>query len=307
MKTHALYPLTFHPIYRDYLWGGQRIAQRFNRANTPTPCAESWEVSGLDGAESIVAYGPFEGIGLGTLAQTFGSDLTGTKAPHPEVFPLLIKLLDAQTILSAQVHPDAAFAQKHGTRQKHEMVYLLESQPKSTLLAGLTPGATLKTLADHLISHEPHEGDVFDITPGLAHALGAGNLYYEVQQANNTTFRVHDWGRGRELHLKEAQEAIHWKATTTRLPAPKNSPRALQPRLITPDFTFATLNLQRTKTLHTTAQSFMIFFCVSGKTTLEHHGPRPLTLLPGDTVLLPPNQIATLHPLSPSQLLLTTL
>ena len=164
MKTHSLYPLMFRPQYRDYIWGGDAIATRYNRANTPRPCAESWEICGLPGHESIVTNGPFEGVDLGKLTQTFGRDLIGTKAPDPEHFPLLIKILDVHSRLSVQVHPDAEAAKVIGGNPKHEMWYVLDAAPNAMLWAGLRPNADLTNLAEtSLVSHVTHPGEVYDI------------------------------------------------------------------------------------------------------------------------------------------------
>lgn len=307
MKTHPLYPLTFRPQYRDHLWGGDAIATRYNRANTPRPCAESWEVSGLPGAESVVTNGPFEGIGLGTLTQTFGRDLVGAKAPHPEIFPLLTKILDVHDRLSVQVHPDAVTARALGGAPKHECWFLLDAAPKAKLWAGLQPDADLDALGDDaLVAHPTQPGDVFDVPPGLVHAIGPGNLVYEVQQPSDTTLRVHDWGRGRPTQPEAARQAIKPALQTAPLRA-KPTKRDLCPRLTTPDFALATLTLTHGRTLHTTAQSLMILFCAEGKATLEHEGPHPITLLPGDSVLIPARQNVSLHPLAPTRLLVTTL
>lgn len=289
MKTHALYPLTFHPLYRDDSWGGQRIAQRFNRANTPTPCSESVEISGLEGMESIVAYGPFEGIGLGTLAQTFGRDLTGSKAPNPEVFPLLIKLLDTRSAPPPLVLPEGSPA----------LLYLIDALPRATLSAGLAPNAPSTNLQNHLIAHPTRPGDLFPLPAGLLHGLGAGNLIYAVRRTDQPNVCLYP--------SPEATKALKRNASVTPLPAPERSARSLLPRWSSPEFSFATLHLQRPRSIGTTEHSCMLIFCAAGKTTLEHHGPRPLTLLPGDSVLLPPNQLATFQPLAPSLLLLTTL
>ena len=307
MKTHPLYPLTFRPQYRDHLWGGDAIATRYNRANTPRPCAESWEVSGLPGAESVVTNGPFEGIGLGTLTQTFGRDLVGAKAPHPEIFPLLTKILDVHDRLSVQVHPDAVTARALGGAPKHECWFLLDAAPGAKLWAGLQPDADLDALGDDaLVAHPTQPGDVFDVPPGLVHAIGPGNLVYEVQQPSDTTLRVHDWGRGRPTQPEAARQAIKPALQTAPLRA-KPTKRDLCPRLTTPDFALATLTLTHGRTLHTTAQSLMILFCAEGKATLEHEGPHPITLLPGDSVLVPARQNVSLHPLAPTRLLVTTL
>ena len=307
MKTHPLYPLMFRPQYRDYIWGGDAIATRYNRANTPRPCAESWEICGLPGSESIVTNGPFEGIGLGKLTQTFGRDLVGAKARDPECFPLLIKILDVRSRLSVQVHPDAEAAKTLGGMPKHEMWYILDTAPNATLWAGLRPHADLAALDEaSLVAYATHPGEVFDVPPGLVHCIGPGNLLYEVQQPSDTTLRVHDWGRGRPTQPEAARVAIHRDLQTAPLPPP-SSKRDLCPRLATPDFDFATLSLTRSRTLHTTDQSLMILFCAEGKTTLEHDGPHPLTLMPGDSVLIPARQTVFLHPFTSTKLLITSL
>lgn len=307
MKTHPLYPLTFHPQYRDCLWGGDAIATRYNRANTPRPCAESWEVSALPGAESVVANGPFEGIGLGQLTEVFGRELLGAKAPDPATFPFLVKILDVHDRLSVQVHPGAEDAKALGCAPKHEMWYVLASEPGAALWAGVRPGADLARLAEEdLVAYPTAEGDVFDIPPGLIHASGPGNLIYEVQQPSDATFRIHDWGRGRPIQPEQARRVARPGLCARQFP-PVASKRDLCPRLQTPDFSFATLHLLRERTLHTTEQSLMLLFCALGKATLEHEGPHPLTLLPGDSVLLPPRQTVYLQPLAPTRLLLTTL
>ncbi len=301
MKTHPLYPLMFRPQYKEYAWGGQTIAERFNRANTPHTCAESWELSALPEADSIITNGAFEGTPLSALVQTFGTDLVGTAAPNSETFPLLIKLLDVHTRRSVKVHP------AQGPAAKHKMWYLLGAQPDACVWAGATPGATLETLPEHLIAFPTRPEEVFDIPAGMVHCLGAGNLIFEVQQAHTMAYRLHDWGQGHPLHCNEARDAIRWELATQALPAPQQRHRDLSMRLATADFTFATLHLERERRLHTTAQSFMVLFCTRGKTTLGHAGPHPLTLLPGDLVLVPPKQQMTLHPLMKTHLLITTL
>ena len=307
MKTHPLYPLTFRPQYRDALWGGEAIATRYNRANTPRPCSESWEISALPGAESIVTNGPFEGVGLARLTEVFGRDLLGAKARDPGRFPLLVKILDAADRLSVQVHPDAATAQALGGLAKHEMWFVLEASPDTRVWAGVRPGADLTQRSEApLVAHPVVPGDVLDIPPGLAHAAGPKCLIYEVQTPSDTTFRLHDWGRDRPIQPEAARAALRPDLRAETLHAPRTT-RELVPRLTTPDFAFATLRLDRERTLHTTGQSLMILFCASGKTTLEHDGPHPLTLLPGDSVLVPPSQTIYLHPLAPTRLLVTTL
>ena len=309
MKMHPLYPLTFHPQYKDTFWGGNAIAEAFNRPHTPTPCAESWELCGLADASSVVAHGAFEGTTLCELVQAFGRDLLGTKAPNADLFPLLFKLVDARQRCSLQVHPNDAIATRLGVLPKHELWYILKTFGEAEVWAGAMPGPEhLDGLANRVYRHPAHEGDVFDIPAGLVHAIGGGNLIFEVQQSSSAAYRIDDWGHGRELHLEQAQASLNWQATPGIYPEKATIGRDLKPRVVTPHFTFATLDLRRVRSLRTTSHSFMVLFCATGKTTLGHDGPFPLTLLPGDLVLVPPQMCITLHPLAEeTRLLVTTL
>ena len=307
MRAHALYPLVFHPVYRTAVWGGEAIARRYNRANTPEHCAESWELSALPGAESVVVNGPFEGVGLAELTQRFGRDLLGRQAPEPDRFPLLIKILDAAAALSIQVHPDARAAACLGTRPKHEMWNVLHAEPGAQVWAGLTPGTTAETAREHLVPYASHTGDLFDLPPGLVHAIGPGNLIYEVQEASPAAYRLDDWGRGRPLHLEAARQAVRPELAVRYVPAETEREGRLTVRLRTPAFSFATFLCRRMRTLHTTDQSFMVLFCAEGKMRVAHCGPHPITLLPGDSLFIPPRQQVVLHPFSAARLLLTTL
>ena len=133
--------LTFKPIYKDYIWGGRKIAAQYRRRDVPERCAEAWEISGRSEAPSIVASGEFEGRGLDELAAEFGEELTGTAAQNPAKFPLLFKLIDANDPLSLQVHPSNTNAAKNGGEPKTEMWYVLGAAPGACLYAGLNADA----------------------------------------------------------------------------------------------------------------------------------------------------------------------
>lgn len=305
MKLHPLYPFLFHSLYRTTPWGGDTIATHYNRASIPAHCGESWELSAFPGMDSVVTNGAFEGHTLSELTSVFGSELTGTCAPNPEFFPLLIKVLDVRENLSVQVHPDAEAAEKLDAVPKHELWYILKSDPGSCVWAGQTTPGPLAEIRSRLVKHHVTIGDVIDIPAGTVHAIGAGNLVYEVQQASVDGYRIDDWGRDRNLHLDSAELAIRETKVLHQPETP--SSREMLPRFTSPDFTFATLTLNRQRTLHTGAQSFMTLFCEQGKVILSHTGPVPLTLLPGDMAFVPPRYEVSLRPLAPSKLLLTSL
>ena len=218
-------PLTFKPVYKDYIWGGDRLSAHFHRTGTPTPCAESWEISAHPDGTSIVAQGKYAGRSLPDLATEFGVALTGTKTPDPARFPLLFKLIDARDKLSVQVHPNNANAALTQGEPKTEMWYVLDRLQGSSLYAGLREGVTPELLraalvdgtADKCLTEvQVNPGDAIFIPGGLVHAIGDGCLIYEVQQNSNTTYRLYDWnrvgadGKPRPLHIEESFKTIEW-------------------------------------------------------------------------------------------------
>jgi mannose-6-phosphate isomerase len=218
-------PLTFKPVYKDYIWGGDRLSKKFHRTGTPTPCAESWEISAHPDGTSIVSQGKYAGRSLPDLASEFGVALIGTKTPDPTRFPLLFKLIDARDKLSVQVHPNNANAALTHGEPKTEMWYVLDRVQGSSLYAGLREGATPELLraalvdgtADKCLTEvQVNPGDAIFIPGGLVHAIGDGCLIYEVQQNSNTTYRLYDWnrvgadGKPRPLHIEESFKTIDW-------------------------------------------------------------------------------------------------
>jgi mannose-6-phosphate isomerase len=218
-------PLTFNPVYKDYIWGGDRLSRQFHRDGTPTPCAESWEISAHPDGASIVAQGKYAGRSLPDLASEFGVALMGTKTPDPTRFPLLFKLIDARDKLSVQVHPNNANAALTHGEPKTEMWCVLDRVQGSSLYAGLCEGTTPELLraaladgtADKCLTEmKVNPGDAIFIPGGLVHAIGDGCLIYEVQQNSNTTYRLYDWNRvgadgtPRPLHIEESFKTIEW-------------------------------------------------------------------------------------------------
>ena len=218
-------PLTFKPVYKDYIWGGDRLATHFHRTGTPIPCAESWEISAHPDGPSIVANGQYAGRSLPELATEFGVALMGTQAPDPTRFPLLFKVIDANDKLSVQVHPNNSNAALTHGEPKTEMWYVLDRVQGSRLYTGLREGVTPEVLRAALLDGTADTcltevsiipGDVIFIPGGLVHAIGDGCLIYEVQQNSNTTYRLFDWnrvgadGKPRPLHIEESFKTIEW-------------------------------------------------------------------------------------------------
>lgn len=212
-----LYPLLFQPVYKDYIWGGERIIKRFHRSVPPGKYAESWEVSDHKDGMSIVENGSLKGTTLHELFTNQKQALLGEDS-HYERFPLLIKIIDAQQNLSVQVHPDDASAAKYGGEAKTESWVVLDAAEDSLVYAGLKKQYPQEEILQKLPTEEVlslmrtvhvKKDDVIFIPGGRLHAIGAGSMVFEVQQNSNTTYRVYDFGRGRPLHMKEAKQVMH--------------------------------------------------------------------------------------------------
>jgi mannose-6-phosphate isomerase len=217
-------PLLFTPIYRRYIWGGRRFAAAFGR---PLPAgddyAESWELVDRGGDQSLVRAGPLAGRSLGEIVRGHGGELFGRSSPP--AFPLLFKFLDANRVLSVQVHPDDARAARLDPpdRGKTEAWYVVAAEPGSRIYAGLREGVDQETLAAAiragtceavLHSFAPVAGDCVFIPAGTVHAIGAGLLVAEIQQSSDVTYRLFDWNRTgpdgtpRPLHVEAGVEAV---------------------------------------------------------------------------------------------------
>ena len=220
-----LYPLTFHPLCKERVWGGRSLERLYHKAlPADLVIGESWEITDRPEGVSEIAQGPLAGKTLRWVMEHHERDLLGEARPTPEGrFPLLIKILDAREKLSLQVHPPAALAASLGGEPKTEMWYVTEADPGAELFVGLKPGITRGQFEDALRSGTAAEcvhrvpvqaDDVMFLPSGRLHAIGAGLVIFEIQQNSDTTYRVFDWnrkgldGRPRELHLEQSLASI---------------------------------------------------------------------------------------------------
>ncbi|MBQ4631094.1 MAG: class I mannose-6-phosphate isomerase [Clostridia bacterium] len=222
-----IYPLKTVPVFKQYLWGGDTLKTKFKKDIPGSFAAESWEVSCHDDGLCTVANGIFKGK---TLKEVIFSDTKNMLGKETDIFPLLVKFLDAKDKLSVQVHPDNAFAAKHenGELGKTEMWYVIDAKPGAVLVYGLKEGTDSKTfcesaqngtLEQHLNFVPAKKGDAFFIPSGTVHAICDGLLIAEIQQSSNTTYRVYDYnrtdkdGNKRELHIEKAVMATDYSAS----------------------------------------------------------------------------------------------
>jgi mannose-6-phosphate isomerase len=219
-----LYPLTFQPIFKERIWGGRKLQSLYHKNLPPAlPVGESWEICDRPDDQSVVASGPLQGKTLGWLMEQYPAQLLGITAPIPSRFPLLIKIIDAETALSLQVHPPAAVAASFGGEPKTEMWYVSHAGPAAELFVGLKRGIGRAEFERKLASHSVaecfhripvHRGDAMFLPSGRVHALGAETMIFEVQQNSDTTYRVFDWnrldrdGKARQLHVPQSLASI---------------------------------------------------------------------------------------------------
>ncbi|HUS93174.1 MAG TPA: type I phosphomannose isomerase catalytic subunit [Phycisphaerae bacterium] len=228
-----VYPLRFGPIYLEKIWGGRALERLFGRGlPAGKAVGESWELADLAGGVSVVSNGPAAGTPLTELTRSMGADLLGGAAPMPDGrFPLLLKLLDANDILSLQVHPDAEAVRRiradgADAALKTECWYVLESRD-GMIYKGVRPGVTPEQFRRAIESDAAERvvrpvqvaaGEFHYLPAGTVHALGAGVVVAEVQTPSDTTYRVTDWGRGRDIHVERSMQCIHFAATDDDAP-----------------------------------------------------------------------------------------
>lgn len=321
-----MYPLKFEPILKQTLWGGDRIIP-FKHLNDTLPnVGESWEVSAVEGSESIVANGPDKGFTLPEMVRKYKEELMGEAnyARFGNKFPLLIKFIDAKLDLSIQVHPDDTLAKKrHNCFGKNEMWYVVDADKGAKLISGFSKQITPKeykervhngTFAEVLQTCEIKPGDVFYVPAGRVHGIGAGAFVAEIQQTSDITYRIFDYnrkdkdGKMRELHTSQAIDAINFADVQedfrTNYDAVQNEPVEI---VASPYFTTSVYDMTEEITCdYSELDSFVILICVEGECRIIDDEKNELTVRAGETVLLPAaTQVLTIIPQEKVKLLET--
>jgi mannose-6-phosphate isomerase len=222
-----LYVMLIRPRYVETIWGGHTLATKLGKdAPADRAVGESWEIY----EKNAVANGPLAGRTIGELRALLGPDLMGHVAPE-NLFPLLTKLIDAQDVLSVQVHPDDRFARAYEQQPygKTECWYIIDVAPGATLTYGFrqdtSPDEYTRLVAEGALERllrplEVRPGDVVYLPAGTVHAIGRGIVLYEVQQTSELTYRIYDWnrrdaqGKARELHVEKARRVLDYHRCT---------------------------------------------------------------------------------------------
>jgi len=297
-----LYPLLMLPAFDPRPWGTMDLSPIYPNYKCQEKIGEAW----LTGDDCKVNNGPLAGQSLAQLSTRFGRELVGSAARDPKRFPLLLKFLFPEEKLSVQVHPDDEMARQVGQPWgKTECWYVASAKPGAQIALGLKPGVSRLQLEQAIHSKRAEDllnwinissGDMIYVAGGTVHTLGPGSILVETQQQSDTTYRLYDYGRPRELHLKEGLAAVKERTASGKVlrPAPGkvNGQNNRQESLVAaPYFVVDTFELKESKNFRTRDKSgkdsVQIMVAVEGCGVVEAPGMEPVTLAKGDAVIVP--------------------
>ena len=300
-----LYPLKFSPILKDKIWGGAKLKKIFEKPALSHILGESWELSGCNGDESVVANGFLAGKNIRELIEIYPEKLLGERnhTMFGKSFPLLFKLIDANENLSIQVHPgDEIAAKKHNSFGKTEMWYVIDADEGAELIIGFSKDCTrdeyLLALeageVENLLQKVPvSKGDVFFIPAGLVHAIGKGVLVAEIQQSSDITYRIFDYkrkdenGNERELHTDDAFDVIDFSAAKNPKINYNNKLNEINQLVQCEYFTTNVISFNKSLTRdYSTIDSFIVFMCIEGGFAIVFNDEK-IFIKRGETVLIP--------------------
>lgn len=298
--------LKFHNIFKSVIWGGTRIADFKGIPPQGDNIGESWEISPLQGKESIVDGGVFDKLTINELTERHPAEILGSTVTerYGNRFPLLIKFLDSNADLSVQVHPDDTLAaERHNDSGKAELWYSIAPAKGAYYYAGfkekLSKEQFRHKIADNSIISSLHKfkakaGDVVPIPAGRIHSLGPGNFVCEIQQASDLTYRIYDFdrrdsdGNPRELHVEESIDALNFDDLSKNV---SNVAPSLNKDVVldfSQHFLATLLSVGNRGTLDLPqGKSFTVFVCIDGSALLHDPDGNVTPIRRGTTVLIP--------------------
>ena len=292
------------PVYKNYIWGGEKLKNEFNKDTPFKETAESWEISSNQNGNCKIKNKEYNNITLRELFQdqTKKQEIFGQKCKNLKEFPILIKFIDAKENLSIQVHPDDEYAKKIGFENgKSEMWYILECEKNGKIIGGLKSTISQKELQEYVMNNKIKEQlNYIDITPGdsiyipagTVHAILKNTLICEIQQNSDITYRVYDWdrknrsGKERELHKKEAIETIK----TENKPIIVHSEEKTEKQTITESEFFKVEKINCNNIFKDTSclDKFFTMNVIDGEGTIETRTNK-YKIKKGDSFLIPAN------------------
>lgn len=291
-----MYPLKFKSIYIDKVWGGRDFKDF--RSDVPEgKIGESWDVSCHSHGVSVISNGQYKGMKLTELIDKKGETLIGNKI-NKEWFPLLVKILNTSEKLSVQVHPGDDYAKRaEHDMGKTEVWHIIKAKEGSNIIAGLKEGVTKEKLKiainegkteELLNTIQVKEGETYFIKSGLIHTICEGLLIAEIQQNSDTTYRLYDYNRGRELHTEKALDVIDFnlkgeKSTGLSVFLDGYSKTYI---CYCKDFSLELYNINQEIKEESDEDRFYIFTCTKGTGIIEYKGGIDEIKI-GDSILIP--------------------
>ena len=292
------------PAFDPRPWGTEDLSPIYPNHKFSEKIGEAW----LSGDDCKVANGPLTGKTLAQLSEQYQRELVGEAARDPGRFPLLMKFLFPHEKLSVQVHPDDAQAARVGEPWgKTECWYVAHAKPGAQIALGLISGVTAGQLEEAIYQNRAEDllnwmnvyaGDMIYVAGGTVHTLGPGSVIVETQQQSDTTYRLYDYGRPRELHLKYGMAAVKEKVRSGKVVhvAPLDigsEPGKVRysPLVGAPYFAVEMFEAKEQIFLVTKDDSdrtsVQILVVIDGCGTVEAEHSQPVTLARGDAVVIP--------------------
>ncbi len=291
-----LCPFRLLPDFKERVWGTRDLSPIYAEVPGDKPIGEAW----LTGDDNRVADGPLAGFTLRELCQRYGRDLVGESAPQADRFPLLIKFLFPRDKLSVQVHPDDAAARDAGEPcGKTECWYVVSAENGAQIGLGLKSGTTREQLAraiketraEELLNWiDIHPGEMYFVDAGTVHAIGPGSILVETQQNSDTTYRLYDYGRPRELHVKQGLRVMKERTAAGRSRSTLvNSGAAPHVELVTsPCFKVERYNVTEPITFQVADdKSVQIVVAIEGGGVCEARAGSAIAFTRGEAVVIP--------------------
>ena len=280
-------PFRLRPWFSPRVWGWDDISAWYPEYEQTERIGEAW----LTGDESVVASGEHAGKTLGALVREYPDELSCGEGD----FALLLKVLFPLEKLSVQVHPDDEQARAKGaTRGKTECWYVLEAEPGAAVSLGLKEGVTVDAVRagiadgtmEELVERVPvSAGDMVFVDAGTVHAIEPGVVILETQETSDVTYRMFDYGRGRELHVDDALEVMRLKTAAGKVP-PVRHGRAL--RLIEcPIFAVDRFEVDGMMEPRAHLGVPHCIVGIEGKARVEGEGFAPVEILRGEATVIP--------------------
>jgi mannose-6-phosphate isomerase len=292
-----LYPLLLLPEFYERVWGSRDLSLIYPHKTArqggefDKPIGEAW----LTGDQCRVANGALAGQTLAEVTKRSGRELLGEACADRSRFPLLLKFLFPKEKLSVQVHPDDEGAKAIGQPcGKTECWYVLAAEPGAQVALGLKPGVThaqveaaikdvtLERLMNWL---DLNPGDMVYAEAGTIHAIGAGSILLETQQNSDTTYRLYDYGRGRELHIQQGLAATKEKTHAGKVKRTESA-NGTQTLVASPCFVVEKTVIREAKEF-SSGKSVQVMVALDGCGVVEIDGAKPVTVAKGECVVVP--------------------